>query len=107
MTGPLMHHDSGMAGSGAGMATKKRPLASAPARLRRMYIDCRYGQLHLATAYPASGGFDEAAPVVFVHAEDGTGADFNRCAALLDRKSTRLNSSHSQISYAVFCLKKK
>src|SRR2546430_9999298 len=27
--------------------------------------------------------------------------------ASLDRKSTRLNSSHSQISYAVFCLKKK
>src|SRR2546430_7162554 len=31
-------------------------------------------------------------------------AKYNR---LLDRKSTRLNSSHSQISYAVFCLKKK
>src|SRR2546430_12106236 len=29
-------------------------------------------------------------------------ADFD-----IDRKSTRLNSSHSQISYAVFCLKKK
>src|SRR2546430_14914893 len=28
-------------------------------------------------------------------------------ASLRDRKSTRLNSSHSQISYAVFCLKKK
>src|SRR2546430_12051111 len=28
-------------------------------------------------------------------------------AMWLDRKSTRLNSSHSQISYAVFCLKKK
>src|SRR5256886_6703854 len=27
--------------------------------------------------------------------------------AVIDRKSTRLNSSHSQISYAVFCLKKK
>src|SRR5688572_31373428 len=27
--------------------------------------------------------------------------------SLKDRKSTRLNSSHSQISYAVFCLKKK
>src|SRR2546430_10192302 len=27
--------------------------------------------------------------------------------ARTDRKSTRLNSSHSQISYAVFCLKKK
>src|SRR2546430_17356857 len=30
-----------------------------------------------------------------------------QCAARQDRKSTRLNSSHSQISYAVFCLKKK
>src|SRR2546430_11634429 len=28
-------------------------------------------------------------------------------AQVIDRKSTRLNSSHSQISYAVFCLKKK
>src|SRR5437762_11422505 len=28
-------------------------------------------------------------------------------AALIDRKSTRLNSSHRCISYAVFCLKKK
>src|SRR5688572_31975727 len=27
--------------------------------------------------------------------------------SIADRKSTRLNSSHSQISYAVFCLKKK
>src|SRR2546430_11405239 len=33
---------------------------------------------------------------------DSAGRDDNR-----DRKSTRLNSSHSQISYAVFCLKKK
>src|SRR2546430_11398277 len=33
------------------------------------------------------------------------GADTNRMSS--DRKSTRLNSSHSQISYAVFCLKKK
>src|SRR2546430_5699877 len=31
-------------------------------------------------------------------------SQINSC---IDRKSTRLNSSHSQISYAVFCLKKK
>src|SRR2546430_12318985 len=31
----------------------------------------------------------------------------SRARARRDRKSTRLNSSHSQISYAVFCLKKK
>src|SRR5438034_7806013 len=30
-----------------------------------------------------------------------------RCTAYGDRKSTRLNSSHTVISYAVFCLKKK
>src|SRR2546430_3741244 len=30
-----------------------------------------------------------------------------KAVSVLDRKSTRLNSSHSQISYAVFCLKKK
>src|SRR5256886_8117002 len=32
---------------------------------------------------------------------------YAHAADLRDRKSTRLNSSHSQISYAVFCLKKK
>src|SRR5688572_31924829 len=38
-----------------------------------------------------------------------TGTLFANMFALdrIDRKSTRLNSSHSQISYAVFCLKKK
>src|SRR3712207_6848484 len=40
-------------------------------------------------------------------------ADYYRCPvekgsrSLIDRKSTRLNSSHANISYAVFCLKKK
>src|SRR2546430_4174746 len=41
----------------------------------------------------------ELARVLVVH--------HNVDARQLDRKSTRLNSSHSQISYAVFCLKKK
>src|SRR3712207_8933841 len=35
------------------------------------------------------------------------GPAFGRSTAGLDRKSTRLNSSHANISYAVFCLKKK
>src|SRR5690349_23528563 len=34
-------------------------------------------------------------------------ADFEPKGAVSDRKSTRLNSSHVEISYAVFCLKKK
>src|SRR3712207_7107912 len=39
--------------------------------------------------------------------EPPSGIGPGRLAALLDRKSTRLNSSHANISYAVFCLKKK
>src|SRR2546430_12477379 len=39
--------------------------------------------------------------------EGGSRRAVPRCPGDEDRKSTRLNSSHSQISYAVFCLKKK
>src|SRR2546428_1409317 len=38
---------------------------------------------------------------------DNRGKIPNASRSLVDRKSTRLNSSHDQISYAVFCLKKK
>src|SRR5258708_15517950 len=37
----------------------------------------------------------------------GLGTLQSHCGSHLDRKSTRLNSSHQIISYAVFCLKKK
>src|SRR5437773_6675888 len=40
-------------------------------------------------------------------APDGTPCVQASAVALRDRKSTRLNSSHITISYAVFCLKKK
>src|SRR5438270_9652385 len=39
--------------------------------------------------------------------EDSDRVDVRAVVSVRDRKSTRLNSSHSQISYAVFCLKKK
>src|SRR5688572_31896483 len=41
------------------------------------------------------------------HAQCESGVPALRPGRIEDRKSTRLNSSHSQISYAVFCLKKK
>src|SRR5438874_9317177 len=41
-----------------------------------------------------------------IHRHRGAGPVGGR-GALVDRKSTRLNSSHVEISYAVFCLKKK
>src|SRR5438034_8887539 len=49
-------------------------------------------------------------PLVVVLSGSRWQADIDRAYALgadLDRKSTRLNSSHTVISYAVFCLKKK
>src|SRR2546430_8494997 len=49
--------------------------------------------------YSVAGTTAAAAPTAARH----TGRHVGR----QDRKSTRLNSSHSQISYAVFCLKKK
>src|SRR5438132_9142780 len=47
----------------------------------------------------------EPGPFIFLSAS-GSGGDRDR-ARPRDRKSTRLNSSHTVISYAVFCLKKK
>src|SRR2546430_12895297 len=51
------------------------------------------------------------APALYKHERSAmTGFVFSTVFLFLtgiDRKSTRLNSSHSQISYAVFCLKKK
>src|SRR2546422_6802701 len=38
---------------------------------------------------------------------DGTALPLSSAGEVRDRKSTRLNSSHGYISYAVFCLKKK
>src|SRR3712207_7856460 len=40
-------------------------------------------------------------------ADEGLAVALGHPVARLDRKSTRLNSSHANISYAVFCLKKK
>src|SRR2546428_3605029 len=45
---------------------------------------------------------------ILVRSKDARAEDYVEIAKKFrDRKSTRLNSSHDQISYAVFCLKKK
>src|SRR3712207_8733435 len=55
----------------------------------------------------AERGEDEALGEHLAHEPSATGADRDPDRDLADRKSTRLNSSHANISYAVFCLKKK
>src|SRR5688572_31269010 len=54
-----------------------------------------------------SGGFVSQNHERVIGERPGDGHTLLLPAGELDRKSTRLNSSHSQISYAVFCLKKK
>src|SRR2546430_6776938 len=89
------------------------------------------GRIHLGTdtQIPAGRAGDQPAVAIAEHVEslgltvsrfktgtpprvDGRSVDWSKVErqdgdATADRKSTRLNSSHSQISYAVFCLKKK
>ena len=47
-------------------ALSSRNSAPVTVHLRKMYVDCRYGQLHVHTAFPSSGGFDELTPLVCV-----------------------------------------
>src|SRR3712207_6987436 len=56
-----------------------------------------------APAIVAGGGGVARSPLVAQLVADALG----RPVTVTDRKSTRLNSSHANISYAVFCLKKK
>src|SRR3712207_8056830 len=71
-----------------GMSERRREQHRAPRRAR-----------HLA---------DQRGPRLGWHVlQHVDGADEIETAIAQDRKSTRLNSSHANISYAVFCLKKK
>ena len=38
-------------------------------RTRRTYFDCQFGQLHVRTAFPSSGGFDEQVTLICLHAQ--------------------------------------
>ncbi len=44
--------------------------------LRKMYVDCRFGQLHLHTSFPSSGGFDELTPLLCATPPTLTGRSF-------------------------------
>src|SRR5256885_12836224 len=62
------------------------------------------------TLFRSTGRAETGRPGGGLYAGHGAGAGWAECARAADygdRKSTRLNSSHLVISYAVFCLKKK
>jgi len=49
----------------------------AVVHVRRSYAESRAGQIHLATAYPSGGGFDERTPVVCLHHSGGSARLFS------------------------------
>src|SRR5207253_10620099 len=64
------------------------------------------GPPHVEDLAPRSLRENDGLPALFLITHP-PGAGVEDCEVLRDRKSTRLNSSHVAISYAVFCLKKK
>src|SRR5258708_32562752 len=47
-------------------------------RTRRAYFDCRFGQLHVRTAFPTTGGFDEQATLFCLHPDQSSSRMFAR-----------------------------
>jgi pimeloyl-ACP methyl ester carboxylesterase len=47
-------------------------------RTRRAYFDCRFGQLHVRTAFPTTGGFDEQVTLFCLHSINGSSRTFSR-----------------------------
>jgi pimeloyl-ACP methyl ester carboxylesterase len=45
-------------------------------RTRRAYFDCQFGQLHVRTAFPTTGGFDEDVTLVCLHSREGSSRSF-------------------------------
>src|SRR5688572_32671792 len=77
-------------------------------RSEREVVDRLAAALARSDAFDADAGAGRAGGGEAQHVgQRGTEIELDRDRGELDRKSTRLNSSHSQISYAVFCLKKK
>ena len=52
-------------------------------RSRRAYFDCRFGQLHVRTAFPTTGGFDEQVTLLCLHAAGGSSRSFARFLPLM------------------------
>ena len=57
----------------------KQPKLTAPTvvRTRRAYFDCRFGQLHVRTAFPTTGGFDEGVTLFCLHPSENSSRTFH------------------------------
>jgi pimeloyl-ACP methyl ester carboxylesterase len=56
----------------------KSSVPSNVVRTRRAYFDCKFGQLHVRTAFPTTGGFDEQVTLFCLHPVDASSRTFSR-----------------------------
>jgi pimeloyl-ACP methyl ester carboxylesterase len=56
----------------------KFSIPTTTVRTRRAYFDCKFGQLHVRTAFPATGGFDEGVTLICIHHNEDTSRTFTR-----------------------------
>src|SRR5206468_8440382 len=116
----VLSHDRSISSCGTAPTDLPCALTSAsiPAKRRRNFsiAPCRASSASIEesratftrenSASPSSSRTRSTSPVASAAAASRTSSSTLAHADLADRKSTRLNSSHDQISYAVFCLKK-
>jgi pimeloyl-ACP methyl ester carboxylesterase len=59
---------------------KASKLSASPiaVRTRRAYFDCKFGQLHVRTAFPTNGGFDEQVTLFCLHRAEASSRVFSR-----------------------------
>jgi pimeloyl-ACP methyl ester carboxylesterase len=58
--------------------SKPQVLPQATVRTRRAYFDFKFGQLHVRTAFPGTGGFDEQVTLICLHSREGSSRSFLR-----------------------------
>jgi pimeloyl-ACP methyl ester carboxylesterase len=73
-TSPVTRNSERTIARSAALSSRSSPPVTI--HLRKMYVDCRFGQLHLHTSFPSSGGFDELTPVLCVAPPSLTGKAF-------------------------------
>src|SRR3712207_7454224 len=87
----------------------RRPPRSTLFPYTTLFRSVYYRDLRVGTGEEQAASEDQVTITYAGYLKDGTqfGAQSTPAQQPLDRKSTRLNSSHANISYAVFCLKNK
>src|SRR5690348_17560402 len=101
---PAADTQAGLGTGGVGPQINVFVLQAAPQALHEDVVHAASFAVH---ADPDAGGFQHAGEGRAGKLRTLVAVEDLRPAVSGDRKSTRLNSSHPSISYAVFCLKKK